>query len=80
MGWWVNDGKDFLRPLLFSSIGFGHLKWTNILIWLMPLSFNFAPKFLIYTVPGKRPGEGGRVRRKAELPSSGFKPVLGLGM
>lgn len=33
----------------------------------MLLSLNFAPKFLIYTMPGNRPGEGGRVRYKAEL-------------
>ena len=42
----------------------------------MLLSFNFAPKFWIYTMPGNRPGEGGRVRRKAELPSSRIQICL----
>jgi len=79
-GWEVEDGKDFFRTLLLSSVGFGHLTWTSILLWLTLLSFNSAPRILIYSRAGNRPGEGGRVRCKAELPSSRIQICRSLWM
>lgn len=50
---------------LLLALGILNGEKKKALIWLMLLWLNFVWEFVICSVHGKRPGEGGRVHSKA---------------